>query len=167
MLIFVHRNSKVLNFLIFISCFNLVKIFSSTTYTTGVIYNVSLTMSNTSLSIMNGTCEECLCAMLLNTTPIVAFNCFRTNTTCELFSTALAFESGSFRLMNDSSSSFYFVPNLIYVMISATEQPTISTSNSSNKYSYFFKNVFHDVCEKSDQKSYLGSEQNKYSENNI
>jgi hypothetical protein len=62
--------------------------------------------------------------MLLNTTPISAFNCFPMNTTCELFSNALA--SGSFSLMNNLLSLFYIFPSLIYGITSTTGYNTQS-----------------------------------------
>ncbi len=41
-----------------------------------VIHNISLQMVNYNSTIINGTCNECLCTMLLNLTLIFSFNCF-------------------------------------------------------------------------------------------
>jgi hypothetical protein len=133
---FVYFNRKMLSLLIFILFLHQLEVISSTAYTIGVISNVSLVVPNTNSSIINGTCNECLCTMLLNATPISALNCFRTNNTCEIFSSTLASES--FSLMASNTSSFYFFPYFIADVTSTTTQTTQSTSSSSNKYSYLF-----------------------------
>ena len=71
-----------------------------------VIHNVSLQMFNASSTIINGTCHECFCALISNTT-LISFNCFENNKTCEMFSKPL--EMDSFSLVNDSTSSVYFL----------------------------------------------------------
>jgi hypothetical protein len=72
-----------------------------------VIHNATLHALNSNSSIVNGSCNECLCMMQLNTTMIYAFNCFRNNGTCELFSHA--FEINSITIKNHSTSSIYFI----------------------------------------------------------
>ncbi len=70
------------------------------------IHNVSLVMFNSNSTIINGTCQQCLCSVLLNTTSFSSFNCFSSNNTCQMFSQPL--ETGSFMLINNTRSSFYF-----------------------------------------------------------
>jgi hypothetical protein len=72
-----------------------------------VIHNVSLQMLNYNSTIINGTCNECLCTMLLNITLIFSFNCFQNNNTCEIFSKSL--DTNSFLLINNTASSLYFI----------------------------------------------------------
>jgi hypothetical protein len=93
-----------------------------------VIYNVSLQMSDYNSTIINGTCNECLCAMVLNKTSIYAFNCFQNNGTCEIFSKA--FNTSSFSLRNNSASSVYFISLPISDKSLATTVVAQSTSKS-------------------------------------
>jgi len=96
-----------------------------------LIYNVSLQMSNYNSTIINGTCNECLCAMVLNPTSIYAFNCFQNNETCEIFSKA--FNASSFLLRNNSASSVYFISLPISDKSLATTVVTQSTSSFTSK----------------------------------
>ena len=79
---------------------------STSTQSVAVIRNVSVVPFNTSSLIINGTCNECLCTILLQTTSFSSFNCFSNNNTCQMFSEVLIM--GSFVLKNSTTSSFYF-----------------------------------------------------------
>ena len=103
----------------------------------GVIHNVSMITSNGKSSIMNGSCNKCLCAMLMNATLISGFNCYKTNETCEFFSNAL--ESGSFWLMNSSISTFYVYPSFILNIMSTMEVTTDSINSFPSENSNFLK----------------------------
>jgi hypothetical protein len=91
------------------------------------INNVSLVMFNSNSTIINGTCQQCLCSVLLNTTSFSSFNCFSSNNTCQMFSQPLV--TGSFMLVNDTRSSFYFFSWPI-------DDTTLTTSEC-----HFFKSV--------------------------
>jgi hypothetical protein len=88
-----------------------------------VIHNVSLQMLNYNSTTINGTCNECLCTMLLNITLIFSFNCFQNNKTCEIFSKSL--NTNSFLLINNTASSVYFISlptnDLTLAMTSTTQ----------------------------------------------
>jgi hypothetical protein len=96
-----------------------------------VIYNVSLQMSDYNSTIINGTCNECLCAMVLNPTSIYAFNCFQNNATCEIFSNS--FNTSSFSLRNNSASSVYFISLPTSDKSVATTVVAQSTSSFTSK----------------------------------
>jgi hypothetical protein len=102
-----------------------------------VIYNVSLVTANTNSTIIPGTCDECLCAVLLNATLSACFNCFRNNNTCEMFSTFP--ELGLYSLANNSESSFYFfsLPNYDTTLAIA---PSTSSSTSELLFIFFTSN---------------------------
>jgi len=103
-----------------------------------VIHNVSLQMLDYNSTTINSTCDECLCAMLLNTTSISAFNCFQNNRTCEIFSGPL--KISSFLLMNNSASSIYFASLPIDDETLTTNIVAQSTSDFTSKlFSGFFK----------------------------
>ncbi len=103
-----------------------------------VIHNVSLQMLDYNSTTINGTCDECLCQMLLNTTLIYSFNCFQNNKTCEIFSKSL--KTSSFLLMNNSASSIYFTSLPIDDETLTTTIAAQSTSNFISKlFSDFFK----------------------------
>lgn len=92
-----------------------------------VIHNVSLEVFGYTPTTMNGTCDECLCAMLLNKTSISSFNCIQSNKTCELFSQAL--NTSLFSLINNTASSVYFITlpnNSSTLAITSTAQYTSS-----------------------------------------
>ncbi|CAF0986704.1 unnamed protein product [Adineta steineri] len=84
---------------------------------------------------MIGTCETCLCAMLLNRTQISSFNCFYNNFTCELFSEN--FTINSFSLVDNLASSVYFlsIPNInVTSTVTSTTQNTNSLTSTSSSY---------------------------------
>lgn len=76
--------------------------------TVAVVHNISMIMCNTNSTITNGTCHDCLCALMINAISPFFFNCFWTNNTCEIF--FRSFETGSFMLINNAASSLYFFP---------------------------------------------------------
>lgn len=105
--------------------FQLVIRISSSMISAPVIRNVSLQIPGYNSTKINGTCRECLCAMLLNETSISSFNCIHTNQTCELFSQSL--NTTAFSLVSDTASSVYFksIPNTIPAStVSPTDQDT-------------------------------------------
>jgi hypothetical protein len=103
-----------------------------------VIHNVSLRMLNYNSTTINGTCGECLCAMVLNPASIYSFNCFQNNNTCEIFSKSLT--TGSFLLMNNSASSVYFTSLLIDDETLTSTVVAQSTSDFTSKlFSTFIK----------------------------
>ncbi len=93
-----------------------------------VIRNSSLQVLGYNSTIINGTCQECLCAMLLNSTSINSFNCFPNNKTCEIFSNS--FLTSSFLLINNSASSVYFIS----LPIIGTTMVTNSIGHSTNNF---------------------------------
>jgi hypothetical protein len=103
---------------------------SSSIISIGVIYNVYLLIFNSNSTTINGTCDQCLCTMVLNTTLFSFLNCFQNNKTCQLFSKS--FETRSFRLMNNSASSFYFFQlpfdNTTSTAVSSVASTSISSS---------------------------------------
>lgn len=97
-----------------------------------VIRNVSLQMFGYNSTTINGTCHECLCAMVLNKTSISSFNCIHNNQTCELFFQPL--NTTSFSLISDTTSSVYLqsIPNIISkTTVPSTDQDTSSFLSES------------------------------------
>jgi hypothetical protein len=117
--------------LIYIVLFGHLNIIASSMNSITVIHNVSLRMLNYNSTIMNGPCQECLCAMFLNATPISAFNCFKNNKTCELFSNSL--QSSFFTLTKNEASSVYFSSLPIDSPTSETTFIPQSTTSSISK----------------------------------
>ncbi|CAF3928853.1 unnamed protein product, partial [Adineta steineri] len=73
-----------------------------------VIHNVSMQiLSFNSTTVINSTCDQCICLMLMNVTPISSFNCFRNNNTCEIFSKSVV--TSQLSLVSNSNSSVYFI----------------------------------------------------------
>lgn len=72
----------------------------------GIIRNVSVIAFNQSSTIINATCDECLCALVINRSFSSSFNCLSSNKTCQVLSQSL--DPGSFTLVNNTPSSFYF-----------------------------------------------------------
>ncbi|CAF4151282.1 unnamed protein product [Adineta steineri] len=60
-----------------------------------------------STTTINGTCDQCICLMLMNVTSISSFNCFRNNNTCEIFSKPVV--TSQLSLVSNSNSSVYFI----------------------------------------------------------
>ena len=72
----------------------------------GIIYNVSLLIYDENATIVNGTCEECICLMCLNQT-YSSFNCDRINRLC--FFNKQTNETQTFRMIPNFNSTFYFL----------------------------------------------------------
>ena len=72
----------------------------------GIIHNVSLGFFNASTTIINGSCEECVCSLLANTS-FFSLSCFHDNLTCQLHSQVD--QNKPFTLSTSSHVSFYFV----------------------------------------------------------
>ncbi|CAF0876373.1 unnamed protein product [Adineta steineri] len=83
----------------------------------GIVNNVSLNVPQWSTRslfypVLNGTCEECLCAVVTNSSAlnsivlndIGSFNCFRNNQTCQFFSKSTFYQ---FWLSNDNDTDYY------------------------------------------------------------
>ena len=97
---------------------------SSSFQSVAVIRNVSMMPFNITSTIINGTCNECLCAIRLNKTgssSSSSFNCFSNNHTCQMFFQTLVM--GSFVLINNTPSAFYFF-----------SWPTIYTTLTTSEY---------------------------------
>jgi len=107
---------------------------SSSVKFVGLIRNVSLVMFNTNSTIINGTCHECVCVLLLNTTSFSFFICFQNSNICEMFSEPL--KTGSFTFVNNSASLFYFFSLPI-------DDTTLTISNCH--YSFFLHQV-REIC---------------------
>jgi hypothetical protein len=104
---------------------------SSSIISVGVIYNVYLLIFDSNSTTIKGTCDQCLCAMVLNTTSFSFLNCFQNNRTCQMFSKS--FETRPFTLMNSSASSFYFFQLPFDNTTSTTASSVASTSISSSE----------------------------------
>jgi hypothetical protein len=100
-------NYKMWHVFVYVFLFHSFETISMSINSIPVISNVSLRVLDSSSTTMNGTCQTCLCAMILNTTQIFAFNCFHNNDTCQIFSKS--FITNSFSLTNNSESSLYFL----------------------------------------------------------
>lgn len=83
-----------------------VQTISNSMKSVGVIHNVSVNVLNQTSTIINGTCKECLCVLVINTCFSSSFNCFSNNNTCQVFSQS--FNQDSFIIKNSTLSSFYF-----------------------------------------------------------
>ncbi|CAF0745890.1 unnamed protein product [Adineta ricciae] len=73
----------------------------------GFIQNVSLTPESAYPKLYNGSCEQCVCAMINSNKTIVSLNCYRTNSTCHLFGKAL--QTSRSYLNTTSNTTFYFL----------------------------------------------------------
>ena len=63
------------------------RLVASTTVTIGIVQNVSLSLFQRTTTIINGTCETCLCTLISNPS-LFSFNCFNSNLTCEMHKTS-------------------------------------------------------------------------------
>ncbi len=84
----------------------------------GSIQNATLIASGT---IVNGTCNECICTILTSMQNIRSFNCFPSNNTCELFTNYSS--SFIYTIQNESNSIFYFLqlPPITTVTTTSTD----------------------------------------------
>jgi hypothetical protein len=92
--------------------------------TIGVIRNALLSISGANTTIINGTCQQCLCAIIGSAWDISSFNCFLNNHTCELFVEPLT-NSSSVTLRNDLASVIY--------LLSPPKEGKISSAAGSKK----------------------------------
>ena len=83
----------------------------------GIISNISLTLLGTNTTIVNGTCEDCVCFLLANTS-FFSLNCFHGNLTCELH--AKSDQNKPFTLTTGVNASFYFLDLPTYMVSPAT-----------------------------------------------
>jgi hypothetical protein len=129
-----HCSCQMWSIFICIFLFRSVEAISSIVTNIPVIHNVSLQAFNYNSTTINGTCDACLCAMLLNTTEISCFNCFSNNNTCEIFSKS--FTIGSFSLINNSAASVYFLLLPINEIASTIISTAYTTSGLIGKSLY-------------------------------
>ena len=92
-----------------------VRLIASTTVTIGIVQNVSLTLFQSTTTIINGTCETCLCT-LISDLSLFSFNCFKSNLTCEM------------HRMSDRNKPFELVPFVLGVYY-FTSLPTLRPDN--------------------------------------
>ena len=91
----------------------------------GYIHDVIMLSSSGIFLSMNGSCDQCVCAMLLSTT-IAGVSCFP-NHTCLVFHNY----SLSYTLLTSSNSSFYFL-SLPSEQQQSTDQRSINTRSSTH-----------------------------------
>ena len=89
-----------------ISLFTLAPTIKSSSIPFGIVYNLSLEISQGNASTVKGVCSSCLCA-LAHDPLLFAFNCFEGNRTCEMF--AKADQHKPFTVLDSVASAFYFV----------------------------------------------------------
>jgi hypothetical protein len=128
---FPYYKNKMWYIFVFFLVFHYLDMISSSINSIPVIHNVSLRMLDYNSTVINGTCDECLCIMLLNATWISAFNCFQNNQTCELFPNPL--KTSSLLLMNSSASSIYFISLPVNDIASAVASSMQSTTSFTGK----------------------------------
>ena len=98
----------------------------------GVIHNVSLTVLNTNTTRINGTCEQCVCSLLVGSA-FFALNCFHDNRTCNLYSASN--KNKPFSLITSGNVSLYFLSIPTY------SPPYVATAN----YLWSFDSTFRDT----------------------
>ena len=72
----------------------------------GIIANVSLVSSGSPISIVVGTCEQCICQMVRDNS-FFALNCFTNGNQCEMHPNSS--QDAPFQLSDDQTSTFYFL----------------------------------------------------------
>ena len=72
----------------------------------GFIHNVSLNILNVKATMINGTCDECICSLLANAT-FFAVNCLADRHSCDLH--LRENKKNPFNLITGSNASFYFL----------------------------------------------------------
>ena len=91
----------------------------------GIIRNVSLIVTQGKPTTINGTCDECLCALVSNAS-LFSLNFFSENLTCEMYSKVD--QNKFFSLVDSVASAFYFVSLPTYVGSSSTSGLTTEQS---------------------------------------
>lgn len=99
-------DTRIWKFLPFFFLIEYFQIVGSNKRSIGIVRNITVIPLNMTSTIINGTCHDCLCALVINESFSSSFNCFRNNNTCEVFSQSL--DPGSFILMNNTPNVFYF-----------------------------------------------------------
>jgi hypothetical protein len=88
----------------------------------GVIQNASLIASGT---IINATCNQCICTMLTSIQNVRSFNCVPLNGTCELFTNYSS--SFVYKMQYESNSTFYFLQLPSIATVATTHMTATST----------------------------------------
>ena len=95
----------------------------------GIIRNASLNIVGASATTVNGTCEECVCTLIANST-FFSLNCFPDNLTCQLHS--VSDRNQPFSLIDGVSTLYYFLSLPTFVTPVSTESPcTPETTGTS------------------------------------
>ena len=89
----------------YILCFSLFHCYEIDAIQVGLIRNMSFTIANTNSTIINGTCQECLCRMAFDA-QFSSFNCHTNNQTCQMHSKTN--QSQTVNAIVSSSTHFYF-----------------------------------------------------------
>ena len=95
----------------------------------GTLLNVTYQSNDSIPVLVNGTCQECVCQGFIFSTPLtyVAFNCYVNEQKCHLFHNF----STSYQLVINTSSQFFFYPNLPPLKTSTTCKFLLTTLHSS------------------------------------
>ena len=72
----------------------------------GIIQNVSLVSTGSPITIFNGTCKQCVCQMVQDST-FFALNCFPNENRCEMHPQSA--QSATLQLVDEQTSTFYFL----------------------------------------------------------
>ena len=75
--------------------------------TIGVIHNASLAYRGANATVINGTCQQCLCALVDSAANFSSFSCFLNNHTCQM--SVERFNTSSVSVRNDSTTVFYLL----------------------------------------------------------
>jgi hypothetical protein len=86
----------------------------------GTLLDVTYQSNDSIPIVFNGTCQECVCQAFIFSTPFtyVAFNCYANQKECYLFHNF----SISYQLVTNTSSQFFFYPNLPPLTTSTTRK---------------------------------------------
>ncbi len=108
----------------------------------GIIRNASLIlMPSTNITMNGSTCNDCLCAMLMNNgnSSIISFNCDIKDiddVVCQLFTMTNYQISSFYRIETNTNSTFYFLH------IPFNNQSEITTSKGKTPYVIAISNKF-------------------------
>ena len=109
----------------------------------GIIHNISLDILGASTTSINGTCQDCVCALLISSA-FFALNCFHDNLTCQLHSTSN--RNAPFSLIRSGSSSLYFLALPAFDTLTSTDNPsTTATVTATVEYLWSFDSTFRDA----------------------
>ena len=93
----------------------------------GLIRDVSL-VGQQGIQIYQTSCEQCACALLLNTS-FVSLNCYKANGTCELFTSYNV--TIEYTVKDDINSCFYF--NELPPLVPSTATPGATAVDTQTK----------------------------------